>query len=122
VFQYDEALATYRDAWQFEEHRVIVRTGAAAVLADLGRLDKAWTTIEPAVRHEDDPFALNCAGRIRRLMGDLAQAAEYHERALAQNKGRRQAKRELEKLVKQARGDGDEELATRVMKALALSA
>lgn len=120
VCQYDEALATYREAWRLEEDRDIVRTGAAAVLADLGRLDDAWTTIEPAVSDED-PFALNCAGRIRRLLGDLQQAAEYHEQALRHRKGRRDALRELRRLVEQAREEGDEPLATQVTNLITLS-
>lgn len=74
---YADALAAYRKAWSLDERaQPVLRTGAAAVLADVGDLAGAKEVLEPVLKASPrDAYALNAMGRIDRLLGDLDDAA-----------------------------------------------
>lgn len=113
--QPDAALSSYRSLWRHEEERYRVATGAAAVLADQGKITAAWDLLEPWLTRQEDAYHLQLAGRLRRLLGDLASAEQYLRRALGRagdDADTRRVQHELGELARQAKEAGDQSTAT----------
>lgn len=107
----DAALDCYRSLWDERSERHMVITGAAAVLADLGRIAEAWDLLEPQLGERADAYALALAARLRRLLGDLSSAERYLRRAWARPVDRAELRRELRELERQASDAGDTSIA-----------
>lgn len=127
VCDFEGALSAYREAWAQapQSKQYVVRTGAAAVLADQGELDRASSLIEPVLLDRpDDAFAGNTMGRIHRLLGDLDDAAAQLSRAAELSRAgsdrgaASETRRELRKLLVQAREAGRTDLASEIEKNL----
>jgi hypothetical protein len=110
----DAALDRYRSLWPERSERYRVATGAAAILADQGKITEAWDLLEPQLGQLEDSHHLALASRLRRLLGDLAAAERYLRRAVERFSGAHKSesvRREVRELVRQATDSGQSSVA-----------